>query len=330
MAETPANPYYVRTYVVPTLSLRSRAMSHAAAAENHFGDARRSAFLRDLAARVQGHSNTLLPYHEISRRTAPESEAYRGVQTIPLHKVVGSVNRFEDFDRQFLPRNRRTMSRWKQIDRAWHDNVVLPPIEVIRVGDIYFVKDGNHRVSVARQHGQEYIEAEVVEERLRTPFDASMSTPELVLQAEYADFLHRSNLDQLRPDHDIRPGGIADYDTLWSHIEAHRRWLEEDVEKRSVGVEEAVTRWYDNVYAPLVEVMREHNVKRLCPNRTEADMYLWAMSRRDELYDLYTRMHDPARSATAFVSSVTSRVPRPGWLSRVRQALRRLLPGVSH
>jgi hypothetical protein len=299
-------------------------MSDASAftAEDHFSDARRGAFLRDIAALVQGQSNKLLPYHEISRRTAPESESYRGIQTIPLNKVVGSVDRFNDFDREFLPRNNRTMARWQRIDRAWHDGVRLPPIEVIKVGDIYFVKDGNHRVSVARQHGQEYIEAEVIEEHLRPPFDASMSTPELLLQAEYANFLYRTNLDRLRPGHDIRPGGLNDYDALWNQIESHRRWLEEEYEKRPVAVEEAVTRWYDNVYTPLVTVMQDHDVQRICPNRTEADMYLWAMSRRDELYDLYSRTRDPARSATEFVTSVTSRVGRPGWLSRLRQALR--------
>lgn len=293
--------------------------SHATA-DDHFNDARRSVFLRDLAAHVQRQPNTLLPYHEISRRTAPESESYRGVQTIPLNKIVGSVNRFEDFDRGFLPRNSRTRSRWQRIDRAWHRGIALPAIEVIQIGDIYFVKDGNHRVSVARQHGQEYIEAEVTEEHLRPPFSASMSTPELLLQAEYANFLYRTNLHRLRPEHDIRPRGLGDYDALWDHIEAHRRWLEEELEGRPVPVEEAVCRWYDNVYSPLVRIMREHDVRQAWPGRTEAELYLWAMSRRDELYEFYTRTHDPVRSATEFVST---RIGRPGWLSLLRQVLRR-------
>lgn len=298
----------------------------ARTAEDHFGDARRRAFLRDLAAHIQGSPNTLLPYHEISRRTAPEGESYRGVQTIPVSKIVGSVNRFDDFDRKFLPRNSRTRKRWQRIDRAWHDGVPLPAIQVIQVGDIYFVKDGNHRVSVARQHGQEYIEAEVTQEHLRPPFDAHMSTPELLLQAEYANFLYRTNLDLLRPDHDIRPRGLGDYDTLWHHLVAHRRWLEEELERRPVPVEEAVCRWYDNVYSPLVRIMREHDVRHAWPGRTEAEIYLWAMSRREELYELYRRTHDPARSATEFVTTFAGHAGRPGWISLLRQVLLRRVP----
>lgn len=292
-------------------------------AEDHFSDARRMAFLRDLAAAIQGRSNTLLPYHEISRRTAPDGESYRGVQTIPLRKIIGSVNRFDDFDRRFLPRNSRTRSRWQRMDRAWHEGVALPAIEVIQVGEVYFVKDGNHRVSVARQHGQEYIEAHVTEEHLRSPLDASMSTAELLLQAEYAQFLYRTDLDRHRPDHDIRPRGLGDYETLWGHILAHRRWLEVEFEHRPVPIWEAVCRWYDNVYSPLVRIMREHGVRDSWPGLTEAEVYLWAMARRDELYELYTRTRDPIGSATTFVARAAG---RPGWRARLRDALRRRLP----
>jgi hypothetical protein len=247
-----------------------------------------------------------------------------------LDKIVGSVNRFEDFDRRFLPRNQRTMGRWKWIDRAWHNETGLPPIEVIRVGDIYFVKDGNHRVSVARQHGQEFIDAEVVEEHLRAPLSPDMSTEELLLQAEYAEFLRLTDLDRLRPEHDIRPTGLGSYAVLRDHIQTHRRWLEENLEKRPVPPEEAVTRWYDNVYLPLVRVMREHRIHEQCAGRSEADMYLWAMARCDELYDLYTRTHDPQRSANEYIAAMDARTHEDGWLSRMRDKLRRTRPRGNH
>lgn len=156
----------------------------------HFDLAVRRALFHDVIAFFRRRSNNLLPYHEISRRTAPEGESYRGQQTVRLDQIIGSVNRFEEFDRSFMPRRRHARKRWTSLDRAWHDGVILPPVQLIRVGDVYFVKDGNHRVSVARQHGQEFIDAVVVEERLRAPLLPAMSEEELILRSP-ASFPYR-------------------------------------------------------------------------------------------------------------------------------------------
>jgi hypothetical protein len=267
----------------------------------HFDLAVRRAFFHDVLAFFRRRSNDLLPYHEISQRTAPEGESYRGQQTVRLDQIIGSVNRFEEFDRSFMPRRRHARRRWASIDRAWHDGVILPPVQLIQVGDIYFVKDGNHRVSVARQHGQEFIDAVVVEERLRAPLLPAMSANELILQAEYAELLRRTNLDGLRPEHNIHSGTAGGYEELWRHIEAHRRWMEETSEGREVALAEAVTDWYDRVYTPLLEVSRERGVCRSVLERAGADVYLWLMSRRDDLYARLRRTCDPMRAADAHI-----------------------------
>lgn len=276
----------------------------------HFDLAVRRALLHDVIAFFRRRSNDLLPYHEISQRTAPDAESYRGHQTVRLDQIVGSVNRFEEFDRSFLPRRRHARKRWASIDRAWHAGVVLPPVQLIKVGDIYFVKDGNHRVSVARQHGQEFIDAIVVEERLRAPLLPAMSAQELILQAEYAELLRRTNLDALRPEHDIRSGKVGGYDTLWRHIEAHRRWMEESSGGREVSLADAVTDWYDRVYTPLLTISRERGVCRSVLERAGADVYLWLMSRRDDLYARLRRTCDPLRAADAYIRETVGTTKR--------------------
>ncbi|MEA2527622.1 MAG: hypothetical protein QOF73_4849 [Thermomicrobiales bacterium] len=280
--------------------------------------ARRRAFLRDARAMFGRRSNDLVPYHEIRRRFSPERESYRGVRPVPVDWIVGSMDRFRDFDRAFLPRQGHTAGRWKRIDSAYYEDKVLPPIQLYKIGDVYFVKDGNHRVSVARERGQAYIDAEVTEGHVRAPLYATMGPEELLQQAEYAEFLRRTELDRLRPDHDIRPTALGRYDEMWEHIELHRRWLEEVFEGKSVGREEAVIRWYDRVYRPIVQFARERGVTRQFPGATETDVYLWLMRRRDELYRRYTRTRDPVGSAIAHVEAMGEEV---GWQRRLARPL---------
>lgn len=245
-----------------------------------FERARHKAFLRELRSILRREPNRLIPFHEVRSRMAPEGESYRGVQTVPLDKIVGSVDRFRDFDRAFLPRQRHTAKRWKSIDRAYYEDVTLPPVQLYKVGDVYFVKDGNHRVSVARERGVEFIDAEVIEGHIRVPLYASMSPQELLLQVEYAEFLRRTDLDRLRPEHDIQPTALGRYDELWDHILLHQQWLSER-EGREVSLTEAVTSWYDDVYLPIVQAIRRHNLLKRFPGRSEADLYLWVMAHRD-------------------------------------------------
>src|SRR5215213_976351 len=234
-----------------------------------FERARHKALLHDLLAIVKRQHNELIPYHEVRSRVSPDRESYRGYQTVPVDQIVGSVDRFRDFDREFLPRHGHTAGRWRNIDRAYYQDVRLPPIQLYKVGDVYFVKDGNHRVSVAKERGVEYIDAEVFEGHIRVPLYASMSPAELLLQVEYAEFLRRTNLDRLHPDHDIRPTALGRYDEILDHILLHQEWLNEHCDHEAT-TQEAVTSWYDDMYLPIVGVLREQGITRHFPNRSEA------------------------------------------------------------
>ncbi len=273
-----------------------------------FARARRRAFLHDVRAGLGGPPNDLVPYHELRRRLEPDREVDRGRRTVPIAQIVGSTDRFRDFDREFLPRHRHSGERWRSIARAYLQGKELPPVQLYQVGDVYFVKDGHHRVSVARERGQEFIDAEVIEGHVRTPLYASMSTEELLRQAEYAEFLRRTDLNRLRPDHDIRPTALGGYDEMWGHVEGHRRWLEEEFEGRPVGTAEAVERWYDRVFLPIVRAARARGVMEHFPGRTEADVYLWAMRYRDELYDRYRHRREPYGPAEEHVQAMDARL----------------------
>lgn len=247
-----------------------------------FERARHKAFFNELASFFSRRSNRLLSYHEVRSRFKPEGESYRGMQEVPIRQIVGSLDRFRDFDREFLPRHSHSAGRWQNVDRAFHQDIRLPPVQLYKVGDVYFVKDGNHRVSVARERGVEFIDAEVIESHIRVPVNASMSPYGLLRQVEYAEFLRQTNLDRLRPEHDIRPTNLGRYDEMLDHVLVRH---EELLEQLGPGtpLEAAVISWYDDIYLPIVRIARERRILQRFPGRTEADIYLWAMHHRDDL-----------------------------------------------
>ncbi len=269
-----------------------------------FEKARQKAFLNDIKSTFGGRANDLIPFHELRQRLNPEGESYRGMQTVPVAQIVGSMDRFRDFDRTFLPRKKATQGRWTRIDRAYYEDVRLPPIQLYKVGDIYFVKDGNHRVSVARERGVEFIDAEVIEGHVRVPLDSSMSPQELLLQAEYAEFLRRTDLDLLEPDHDIRPTALGRYDEIWEHIEGHRAWLSA-IWHREATVHEAVKDWYEYIYMPIVRIVRDRGVLDAFPRLTEADIYLWVMKHRSALGEEAGHDIGPIESAQDYAEIMT-------------------------
>ena len=268
-----------------------------------FERARHRAFLNDLRALFRRQSNDLIPYHEIRSRLQPEGETYRGIQEVPIKQIVGSEDRFRDFDRAFLPRQAHTAGRWKNIDRAFLSDVILPPIQLYKVGNVYFVKDGNHRVSVARERGAEYIDAEVIESHIRAPLYAAMTPEQLLVQVEYAEFLRKTNLDRLRPEHDIRPTSLGRYDEIWEHIQLHQRLLSEST-GTEIPMSQAVEDWYDSVYLPIIAVVDERDILRRFPKRSRADIYLWIMTHRELLAERQGRTISPLDSALDYVDEL--------------------------
>jgi hypothetical protein len=246
----------------------------ASRAEGDYGRVRRRAWWRDVVARMAGRQNQLLSYEAVKRSLKLGGPIYRGVKTVPVAQIVGSVDRYRDFDNVFLPKQDSTANRWKSIARAFYSDVDLPPVRLYKVSDAYFVMDGHHRVSVAREQGVDFIDAEVQEVVSRVPISANLKAEDLKILHEYRRFLERTRLDEIRPGQHIRFTGAGGYQQIIEHIATHRHYMQLE-QQREVSDAEAVADWYDQVYLPIVEVIRANNVLADFPGRTESDLYLW-------------------------------------------------------
>jgi len=241
-----------------------------------FSRARRKAFLKGVLAALSGQPDTLLSYDEIKEKLRIGGPIYRGVQTVPIEKIAGSLNRYHQFDRAFLPKQDETAGRWQAIDRAFYEDISLPPVVLYKVGEVYFVVDGHHRVSVAREQGQEFIKAEVRECAVKVPVTPDLGPEDLEMLEERVEFLERTGLDRLRPETSIELTIPDGFQRMLEHIAVHRYFMGLD-EKRDVSEEEAVAHWHDAVYLPILHVIQKSKILKEFPGKTEGDLYLWVL-----------------------------------------------------
>jgi nucleotide-binding universal stress UspA family protein len=289
---------------------------HFQAALEDFQQARRQAAMQHLLARFTGEQTELLSYEDIKQKLKVTNIRERGLQEIPVDKIVGSVGRYKDFTRSFLPVSDSSSERWARVKAATTDLTGLPPIEVYQLGDAYFVIDGNHRVSIARQQNVPTISAFVTEVKTRVPFTAADDPNEIICKSRYADFLEKTNLDKLRPDADLLMTFCAHYSLLMDHIDVHRYYMGLDYQ-RDVNYEEAVVHWYDEVYLPVVAMVREQGITHDFPERTEADIYVLLAEHRAELKEALGWDVDPETAVTDM-----QRKKKPGTtIARVLEAV---------
>jgi hypothetical protein len=163
-----------------------------------------------------------------------------------------------------------------------HKDESLPPVSLFKIGDAYFVNDGNHRVSVARQQGVETLDADVVELRSRVPVDSALTAQGLLHKLEHRHLLERVPLDRVLPEIKVQFSDVADYRRLATLIEAHGFRLSQ-LWRRHVTVEEALGDWYEYAYRPIAEMIREERILDAFPGRTELDLYLWISKHRERL-----------------------------------------------
>jgi uncharacterized ParB-like nuclease family protein len=291
-------------------------------AKADFESALRTGFWRSLFSWFTQSRNELLPFDEVRKLVPMKGMHEIGLREIPLDQIVGSVGRYNDFDRVFLPKRTETRSRWISIDTAHLQDVILPPVDVYKIGSFYFVKDGNHRVSVARLKQQAFIDANVIEVDVGVPINTEADIDDLIRLQEKAEFYQCTLLMDLQAKVDIEltlPGG---YPKLLEHINVHR-WFMGEKSKRPVPYSDAVTHWYDKVYLPLVEAINQQNILHKFPGRTEADLYLWIIEHlwylREECPEC-----DPSfeQAAVDFTQRFSSRPPlRWSLLQKLRHFL---------
>ncbi len=281
-----------------------------------FDRARRKAFLADMFNTMRGEGKWLLSFEEVSKNLSITGQNYAGLQQVPVASIVGSVDRYQDFNRTFLPVQNHTRPRWESIDRATLTDVALPPVQLYRVSNIYFVKDGNHRVSVAKEKGQEYLDAEVIDCPVNVTLEPNSDPRDLIRLGEYARFLQHTHLDKLRPGVNITFTTLGRYDELLEHISGHRWYMGID-RQHPIEWEEALLDWYDNVYMPVVNAVQEYGVLDDFPGRTTADLYLWVMDHRWYIREDTGHDMGPTTGVLSYDTKYAS------WTRKVLRSLRR-------
>jgi hypothetical protein len=266
-----------------------------------FSRARFKAFLNHVRSVVSGRPTTLLSYDDVKAELHIGGPIYRGVRTVRLDEIVGSLNRYHQFDRAFLPVEDRIGSRWQSVDRAFYKEISLPPVVLYKVGQVYFVVDGHHRVSVAREQGQEFIDAEVRECSTKVNITPDLKPEDLVILGQKVHFLERTRLDDLRPDSRIRLTIPDGFDCMVQHIAVHRYFMGLDL-KRDISEQEAITHWYDTVYMPIVKVIRKSKILKDFPGKTEGDLYLWVLDHQRYLAEEEGQsLQSPEAAARGFI-----------------------------
>ncbi|QQQ77253.1 chromosome partitioning protein ParB [Saccharothrix sp. 6-C] len=250
-------------------------------AEHDFLRARRRQVMSRLAAwlrREPDDVNIMLPFHEVVEALGMLGERRLGLRVVRLDSIVGSVDRTRDFDRRFRPTSARVRERWQRLALAQRRGEAVPPIEVYRVGDLHFVQDGHHRVSVAHALGLEVIDAYVTEVVTRIPAHGIRHRGDLIVKDYRRLFLERAPLDgQARAA--VLLSDPWEYAELGEHVEA---WGFRLMQDEGVFLDRAAVaaRWYAEEYQPVVEMLRQAD---LVGDRTETEAYLWVAAERYRL-----------------------------------------------
>lgn len=265
------------------------------AAVERYCQSARKAEISDYWARITGKNSSLLKYEEVASRLHIRQQIPIGLQMVKLNKIVGSVGRYREFTKDFWPRATVLQDRWVSVDVTLNSLQGLPPVELYKVGDAYFVIDGNHRISVSRANENEDIEAVVTECQLLLPFTVEdFMGEQWVVKAAYCEFLTETRIHQLRPNYDFDATQADRYQMLLHHIAVHR-YLANQPHNDWGGTNtaqvltwhEAVCSWYDQVYLPIIKAIRKQKVHTRFPKRTETDLYLAITQYRERIAEQY-------------------------------------------
>lgn len=261
-----------------------------------FARAKRKAKFQGILSALTWKNNNLMSLYEVTSIIKPKSETYLGMKTIPVSKIIGSEGRYHDFSSAFLPKREILKNRWVSIDNALINDVILPPISVYSLGGYYFVRDGNHRVSVAKAQGVEFIDAEVVELDTEIPITPGMTMKEL--RDRVVDYERNMFIAQYKPSYlpmgDIVFTSPGSYPEMVNHILVHKYYINQEID-HEITFEEAAKSWYENVYSPIVQEIRAEHLLAAFPGQTEGDMYMWLVRK----WDSYKRKNSMISAAEA-------------------------------
>jgi len=248
---------------------------------------------RAVLSQIQNFLNTdrdrLLSFNDVKDILKPKTEVYRGSQVVPIKQIAGSEGRYHDFNKFFLPKKEHLRYRWQRVDEAHIKDIILPSILLYEIGGVYFVRDGNHRVSVAKMQNVEFIDAEVISLSTEVNIKPSMTVDELrvaLIEFEKNIFYEKTDFGKITGFNNLNFSSPGRYDVIYNHILVHKYYLNEGI-KEEIPFEKALFSWYNNVYNPVIEIIREQWLLANFPGRTESDLYVWIIKHWDFLKKKY-------------------------------------------
>ena len=249
----------------------------SADAQGDFSRARRGRALARLSARLRRADdvNHILPFEEVARALGRVGERRLGEQLIPLDSIVGTVDRSREFDRDFRPTSPRVRERWQRINTAQRKGEAMPPIDVYRIGDLHFVKDGHHRVSVAHALGHKDINAYVTEVQTQIGADRGVRLRDLPLKSHERLFYERVPLpaeekERIHLSDEWRYAALAEAVEAWGFRASQARG-------EQMSRQEVAESWLHDEYEPVVAMLRDAQLVPKGVSDTEAYMKVAAL-----------------------------------------------------
>jgi len=257
--------------------------------EEDFSKARHKALFNEVQHFLNPDEATLISLSDIKKLLKPENEVYKGMQTVPVKLIVGSEGRYNDFDNRFFPKSLHLKTRWEHIDIAHINDIPLPPISLYELGGVYFVRDGNHRVSVARSRGVEFIDAEVVSlqsEIKLHPGDSLKKMTRQVINYEKRVFYTETGFGDATDFWSLDFSAPGQYDVIYNHILTHKYYINMN-KTDEIGMDMAMQSWLYHVYFPVIAVIDRYHIMKYFRHRTKSDLYVWMIKYWDEIKNKY-------------------------------------------
>ena len=253
--------------------------------EEDFFKARNKALFNEIQHFLNPEESRLLSLTDMKKMLKPTGEVYQGMKEVPVNLIVGSEGRYHDFDNHFFPKNAHLKNRWASIDQAHLQDVVLPPVKLYELGGVYFVRDGNHRVSVAKSKGIECVDAEVVSlqsELKLKPGSTQKQMMQQVIQYEKRVFYAETAFGDITDYWNLDFSVTGQYDVIFHHLLIHKYYINQN-QSDEISMQEAILSWFNTVYMPVINTIKRQHIMRRFKHRTPADMYVWIIKYWDDL-----------------------------------------------
>lgn len=253
--------------------------------EEDFNKAHSKALFNEIQHLLKPEETKLIPLNDMKTLLKPTGETYVGMRTIPTSSIVGSEGRYQDFDNGFLPKNNFMRDRWRHVDEANLADITLPPIKVYELAGLYFVRDGNHRVSVAKSKGVEFIDADVVSLQSEIKLRPTATMDAMVKQIigyEKRIFYSETGFGDVTDYWALDFTTAGQYDVVYNHILTHKYYLGTQ-RATDIEMDEAIMGWFKNVYQPIIGAIDRAKLMKHFRGRTYSDLYVWIIKRWDDL-----------------------------------------------